>query len=141
MRFVGYGLDNATTQTGGGIKRATTTTLTDHTSLLLHFSDGTHETCNGDSGGPAFMTIGGRETIVGLTSYGDVAARPAATTRASMHSPIGLMAGSRRADPGFGNEYATVPLRWHADSPDVVRDADAPLVGGRGRRWGELRFF
>jgi secreted trypsin-like serine protease len=73
VRFVGYGLDNATAQTGGGVKRATSTTLTDHTDLLLHFSDGTHETCNGDSGGPAFMSIGGRETIVGLTSYGDVA--------------------------------------------------------------------
>ena len=75
VRFVGYGLDNATTQTGGGIKRATTTTLTNHTSLLLHFSDGTHETCNGDSGGPALMTLDGRDTIVGLTSYGDVGVR------------------------------------------------------------------
>ena len=73
VRFVGYGLDNATTQTGGGIRRQTTTTLTDHTALLLHFADGTHETCNGDSGGPAFMNLGGQEIIVGLTSYGDVA--------------------------------------------------------------------
>jgi secreted trypsin-like serine protease len=73
VRLVGYGLDNGTAQTGAGIKRTTTTALTDHTALLLHFGDGTHETCNGDSGGPALMTVGGKETIVGLTSYGDVA--------------------------------------------------------------------
>lgn len=73
VRFVGYGLDDAAAQTGGGLKRSTTTTLTDHTALLLHFADATHETCNGDSGGPAFMTIDGQERIVGLTSYGDVA--------------------------------------------------------------------
>jgi V8-like Glu-specific endopeptidase len=72
VRFVGYGLDNAAAQTGAGIKRQTTTTLSDYTALLLHFTDGTHETCNGDSGGPAFMTVGGKEVIVGLTSFGDV---------------------------------------------------------------------
>src|SRR5439155_6202199 len=72
VRFVGFGLDNATAQSGAGVKRQTTTTLADHTALLLHFTDGLHETCNGDSGGPAFMTIGGQEVIVGLTSYGDV---------------------------------------------------------------------
>jgi V8-like Glu-specific endopeptidase len=72
VRFVGYGLDNAAAQSGAGVKRQTTTTLSDHTDLLLHFTDGTHETCNGDSGGPAFMTIGAQEVIVGLTSYGDV---------------------------------------------------------------------
>jgi secreted trypsin-like serine protease len=72
VRFVGYGLDNAAAQTGAGMKRQTTTTLSDYTALLLHFTDGTHETCNGDSGGPAFMTVGGSEVIVGLTSFGDV---------------------------------------------------------------------
>jgi secreted trypsin-like serine protease len=72
VRFVGYGLSDAQQQTGAGVKRTTTTTLTDFTSVLVHFTDGTHETCNGDSGGPAFMTFNGQEEIVGLTSFGDV---------------------------------------------------------------------
>ncbi len=72
VRFVGYGLDDSAAQTGAGTKRQTTTTLSDFTALLLHFSDGQHETCNGDSGGPAFMTVNGKEVIVGLTSFGDV---------------------------------------------------------------------
>jgi V8-like Glu-specific endopeptidase len=71
VRFVGYGLDNAPAQSGSGLKRQTSTTLSDFTNLLLHFSDGTHETCNGDSGGPAFMNINGSDVIVGLTSFGD----------------------------------------------------------------------
>jgi V8-like Glu-specific endopeptidase len=106
VRFVGYGLDNSTAQTGAGVKRTTTTTLTDHTALLLHFSDATHETCNGDSGGPAFMTIGGKETIVGLTSYGDVnCATGGYDTR--VDALVDWIDGFvQRADPGFsgGNQ-------------------------------------
>jgi hypothetical protein len=37
---------------------------------LVGFQDGTHTICEGDSGGPALMTLGGRELIVGVTSYG-----------------------------------------------------------------------
>jgi V8-like Glu-specific endopeptidase len=73
VRFVGYGLSNAQTQTGAGTKRQTTTTLSGFDNVLLQFNDGVHETCNGDSGGPAFMDLGGGgEVIVGLTSFGDV---------------------------------------------------------------------
>ena len=72
VRFVGYGLDDSAAQTGAGTKRQTTTTLSDYSALLVHFTDGLHETCNGDSGGPAFMTVNGKEVIVGLTSFGDV---------------------------------------------------------------------
>jgi secreted trypsin-like serine protease len=103
VRFVGYGLDNATAQTGAGIKRQTTTTLADHTNLLLHFTDGLHETCNGDSGGPALMTVGGQEVIVGLTSYGDVNCNQGGydtrvDTLATWVDPY-----VQQADPGFGS--------------------------------------
>jgi MYXO-CTERM domain-containing protein len=79
VRFVGYGLSTVTIDSAGnpqgdgaGVKRQTTTTLTEFNTKLLHFADGTHETCNGDSGGPAFMNIGGREVIIGVTSFGDI---------------------------------------------------------------------
>jgi secreted trypsin-like serine protease len=101
VRLVGYGLDNGTAQTGAGIKRTTMTTLTDHSALLLHFGDGAHETCNGDSGGPALMTIGGKETIIGLTSYGDVAC-----AMGGFDTRVDAMAAwidgyVQQADPGF----------------------------------------
>ena len=72
VRLVGYGLDNGTAQTGAGVKRQTTTLLSDFDNVLLHFADPAHETCNGDSGGPALMMVNGVETIVGTTSFGDV---------------------------------------------------------------------
>ena len=103
VRFVGYGLDNGTAQTGAGIKRTTTTMLTDHTPLILHFSDGTHETCNGDSGGPAFMTVGGKEVIVGLTSYGDVNCNMGGyDTRVDAYAAF-IDGYVKKADPGFVN--------------------------------------
>lgn len=117
VRFVGYGLDNAAAQTGAGVKRTTTTTLTDHTALLLHFSDGTHETCNGDSGGPAFMTVGGKQTIVGLTSYGDVnCAAGGYDTRVDAMAAW-IDGYVQMADPGFGTTGGTVPPSSTPPSP------------------------
>ena len=109
VRFVGYGLDNAAAQTGAGVKRTTTTTLSDHTALLVHFADGTHETCNGDSGGPAFMTLGGRETIVGLTSYGDVNCNMGGYDTRVDAMAAWIDGYVQAADPGFGNSGGTTP--------------------------------
>ena len=36
----------------------------------IHIGDSDTQTCHGDSGGPAFQTINGREVIVGITSFG-----------------------------------------------------------------------
>lgn len=117
VRFVGYGLDNGTAQTGAGVKRTTTTTLSDHSALLLHFADTAHETCNGDSGGPALMTLGGRETIVGLTSYGDVNC-----AMGGWDTRVDAMAAwidgyVQQADPGFGTSGGTVPPSSTPPSP------------------------
>ncbi len=71
VRLVGYGESNGTRGTGAGTKRQVTTTLADFDSMLLQVGGPGQNTCNGDSGGPAFMTIGGVETIVGVTSFGD----------------------------------------------------------------------
>ncbi len=72
IRLVGYGIDNGSAQTGAGVRREVTTTLNSVSSLLLEIGDTSKETCNGDSGGPAFMNIDGQETIVGTTSYGQI---------------------------------------------------------------------
>jgi V8-like Glu-specific endopeptidase len=72
VRLVGYGLNNASAQAGAGTKRQVTTTLNQVTSQLLQIGNSQKETCNGDSGGPAFMNFGGVETLVGVTSFGQV---------------------------------------------------------------------
>jgi secreted trypsin-like serine protease len=108
VRFVGYGLSSATvlpdgTQngSGAGVKRQTSTTLSGHDNLLLKFTDGTHETCNGDSGGPAFMTIGGQEVIVGVTSFGDLSCSGGGyDTRIDVFTSF-IDPFVQNADPGF----------------------------------------
>ncbi len=74
VRLVGYGIDNGNDQQGNsaGTKRQTKTTLSNYDQLLIDFTDGAHETCEGDSGGPAFIGQNGVEVIAGITSFGDV---------------------------------------------------------------------
>ncbi len=73
VRMIGYGITSGTDTSGtsAGVKRQTSTTLSDFDAQFLYFTDGVHQTCEGDSGGPALMTLGGVETIVGTVSFGD----------------------------------------------------------------------
>lgn len=74
VRLVGFGMNThisvAQLPSGAGTKRQTTTQLTDVSNILLNIGDTSHQTCHGDSGGPAFQTINGQEVIVGVTSFG-----------------------------------------------------------------------
>jgi V8-like Glu-specific endopeptidase len=70
VRFVGYGITSGAAN-DAGIKRQVTGALKAYNNVLLQFDNSTKGTCSGDSGGPAFMTIGGVETVVGVTSFGD----------------------------------------------------------------------
>lgn len=70
IRYVGFGVSNGTTQSGGGLKRTTTlplTWLTDET--YLADQDGTG-TCYGDSGGPGLLEEGGEWRVAGVVSAG-----------------------------------------------------------------------
>jgi len=71
-RLVGYGITdgNDTMGTSAGTRRQAPTKLASFDAMLLNFEDMQHNICEGDSGGPAFMTIDGQERIVGVTSFG-----------------------------------------------------------------------
>lgn len=71
LRIVGYGLNDGVAQTGAGVKRQALTSLRAISANLIRIGDPRRGTCSGDSGGPAFMDVGGVETIVGTTSYGN----------------------------------------------------------------------
>jgi secreted trypsin-like serine protease len=72
VRMVGFGIVAADADNTSGVKRQTTTTLSSYDDGLLIFdNNGVHGTCEGDSGGPAFMMLGGVEKIAGITSFGD----------------------------------------------------------------------
>ncbi len=72
LRLVGFGRTSAG-DTSAPEKRAGTTVLASLTATELGFAPSPSQTCEGDSGGPAFATVGGVEAIVGVTSSGDAA--------------------------------------------------------------------
>jgi V8-like Glu-specific endopeptidase len=80
VRLVGYGDDDGANGTGAGTKRQTTTTFNDFTPFLIEVGQTGHTTCQGDSGGPTFRSIGGAETVIGVTSFGE----PGCTNGGSM---------------------------------------------------------
>ena len=81
--FVGYGNNNGVNQTGFGVKRVVTFPIQvvgpadvggslgtiDDTAFFFEVAG--RNTCNGDSGGPAFFIQDGVETHAGATSSGD----------------------------------------------------------------------
>ena len=81
--FVGYGLSNGRTQSGFGTKRVVQIPIAAVGPARVGGTAGTLDatqfyyrtpgknTCNGDSGGPAFVVRKGVETHAGVTSFGD----------------------------------------------------------------------
>ena len=83
------------------------------------------------------MTVGG-ETIVGLTSYGDVACEAGGYDTRVDAMAAWIDGFSNKRIQVFPWPSAAVPSVVRS-LPDVVRVADAPRRR-LGRRWGELRF-
>jgi secreted trypsin-like serine protease len=69
-RIVGYGLNDGFQQKGAGIKRTATVKLNGYDDKLVRTGDWIRRICSGDSGGPVLMKINGKETIVGVNSFG-----------------------------------------------------------------------
>ncbi len=72
MLFVGYGVTNGYSQTGSGQKRAVWMSIDKVSATTFRYTDSYHNTCSGDSGGPAFYKApNGEYYIAGVTSWGD----------------------------------------------------------------------
>ncbi len=86
LRLVGFGAmgPNDTTP---ALKRVGTARVASIGATDFQLAAAPSQTCSGDSGGPAFATIGGVETIVGVTSSGDPAcAQMARDTRVDAYA-------------------------------------------------------
>jgi V8-like Glu-specific endopeptidase len=96
--IVGYGL---TSPPGGGGTTGIEFELVNRMSISCHdmsigsdlnllcFSQTDNKgTCDGDSGGPAFAIINGKQTVVGVTSFGDHCANYGADTRIDIELPF-----------------------------------------------------
>jgi MYXO-CTERM domain-containing protein len=104
VRLVGYGINNGNDVNGtsAGVKRVTSTTITDFDSYFLLFTDPNHMTCEGDSGGPALMMMSGEERIVGITSFGDQGCMQSGyDTRVDTYASTFLDPYVNQFDPGW----------------------------------------
>ncbi len=70
LTFVGFGVTNYYTE-DSGVKREVDITPDDYDGTFFYYYDSTHQTCFGDSGGPAFSNHTGTWRTVGVTSFGD----------------------------------------------------------------------
>ncbi len=72
IRIAGFGV---TSENGGGsgLKRHGVATLDSVDGGIMYATNQPSGTCYGDSGGPNFMTVGGTEYIIGVTSFGTAA--------------------------------------------------------------------
>ena len=65
-------MDSGYQQTGAGLKRAVWIPISEVYQGAFRYDHDQVNTCNGDSGGPAFhLTQGGEYLLAGVTSYGD----------------------------------------------------------------------
>ncbi|MGZ3447987.1 MAG: S1 family peptidase [Polyangiales bacterium] len=80
VRLVGFGADDGG-RVGGKRQGTARVTTIDTTTFSIEAAPGM--SCLGDSGGPVFLTSGGVETLVGVTSFGDADCRTGTNTRVS----------------------------------------------------------
>lgn len=103
--FVGYGVNNGFNQTGAGLKRVVKMPISQISATQFAFSTAGKNTCNGDSGGPAFAQVGGQLLLAGVTSYGDgTCTRFGADTRTDVYADF-LGVGASAADPCEGETF------------------------------------
>jgi hypothetical protein len=69
--FVGYGITSGN-GSGAGVKRSVTIPIAQVWPSQFEYQTPGKNTCNGDSGGPAFAKVGNDYYVAGVTSYGDV---------------------------------------------------------------------
>ena len=131
-RMVGYGKSSGNDGNGdsAGIKRQATTTMGALSEKLVRFGTGGTNTCEGDSGGPAFMTMGGKEVIVGIVSFGDQAcAQLGVDTRVDVYAKSWVLPLIQAADPGFGSTLmGDVPPSHGCDASQSDRPSPQLLL-------------
>lgn len=108
--FVGFGASNGTSQTGYGTKRFVRMAIENISASQFEYSVPGKNTCNGDSGGPAFAEVGNEMLLAGVTSYGDAnCTQYGVDTRVdAFKSFIGVdsSGGGGTADPCNGESFS-----------------------------------
>jgi len=85
LTFVGFGVTSGWAN-DSGVKRKVDIAVDNHDGNFLYYYDNQHNTCYGDSGGPAFTDHNGGWQVAGVTSWGDQnCSQMGANTRTDVH--------------------------------------------------------
>jgi secreted trypsin-like serine protease len=108
LLFVGYGVTDGYAQTGEGMKRAVWMDVSKLSPSQFQYNDTTRNTCNGDSGGPAFYRdSAGTYFVAGVTSYGDAhCTQYGVDTRADKYLSFLGVSGEKPADAASSDDRA-----------------------------------
>jgi V8-like Glu-specific endopeptidase len=115
-RIAGYGLSSPSQNNSYGQRRDQLIAIYAVTPTLLQVEDAVHTSCEGDSGGPAFITVGNAEVIGGVTSFGFVGC------------PINQASNYSRVD---ANKDFIDPYVVAADGPLGTAQVGAPCTTNR----------
>lgn len=142
MRVAGFG-ESAADAGDLGVKRTGTATVTSVSTTSFDLAPAPSQPCNGDSGGPAFLSVMGTDRVAGVTSHGDDACAVHATsTRVdaflasfiqpyiAMTSDGTIAAGERCLYPGHCASASCVSAtdepRIMYCAPSCAKDSDCP---------------
>jgi secreted trypsin-like serine protease len=143
VQMVGYGVTNASYQTGNGTRRTINIKITGQDSTFLYYGPDNKGTCQGDSGGPTFAMIDGVKTLVAVTSYGDyTCVQEGANTRVDTYASFiashltGTTASGGGSSGGSSGGGSTQP-----STPTVTALQSGVAVTNLSGATGSWRYF
>jgi V8-like Glu-specific endopeptidase len=152
LRVVGFGADDS----GGdvGLKRTGKVHVASVTDDQITIAADPSMICAGDSGGPALLTVGARELVVGVASYHDGSCgQEGAEARVDTHRPfIDAAVSAANSGQGFASgrpvgaecvsdgECESLACTGEPGAPAKACRKQCQLEGGCGAGGGECRF-
>lgn len=128
VHIVGFGVTGEFAS-DSGIKRHGYTTLVSVEPGLVYTSVKPSATCYGDSGGPNFITVNGKEYVLAATSFGTAACGTGEDGAARPDDAIGWIKGYIAAHDPTAGPGATCEKDGQCASGCAAPDPDCPCAG------------
>ncbi len=127
LTFVGFGVTSGYSS-DSGIKREVDIGVDNWDSHFLYYYDSQHQTCFGDSGGPAFSNHAGGWRVAAVTSWGDATcSQMGASTRTDVHTS--WIEGYTGGWGGDDDDDVHGDDDHHSDGPDLDGDGFTEAEG------------